>query len=71
MNEQNKPRIRLNTKQKSSGEFQIDVTVETDDFAESPEIRANRVIQNINALKKELILAGYKVAGMWGVKLWQ
>lgn len=63
MNEQNKPRIRLNTKQKSSGEFQIDVTVETDDFAESPEIRANRVIQNINALKKELILAGYKVAG--------
>ena len=64
MNEQNVPHIRLNAKQKSTGEFQIDVTVQTDDFAETPEIRANRVVQNINALKKELLLAGYKIAGM-------
>ena len=58
-----KPRIRLNVKFTAKGEAQLDVTVETFGLEEAPEVRAYRIVDQIEKLKKELKIAGYSIAG--------
>jgi hypothetical protein len=61
--EENKPRIRLNVKTTAKGECQLDVTVETFGVEELPGVRAFRIVEQVEFLKKELKLAGWKMAG--------
>jgi len=61
--EENKPRVRLNVKTNTKGECQLDVTVETFGLEETPGVRAFRIVDQIEAFKRELKLAGCKIAG--------
>lgn len=61
-NSKQEPRIRLNAKQNSKGEYQIDVTYEV--YTEMPpsDIAGNHVFL-LNSFKKQLQAAGHKIAG--------
>jgi hypothetical protein len=63
MEQENKPRVRLNVKTTTKGECRLDVTVETFGLEEGAEEKAKRIVLHIEALKTQLKLAGCKIAG--------
>lgn len=62
MENEQKPRIRLNAKQTAKGDYQLDVTVETFGI-ETPDVLAGRYLAILKEFTRQMVESGNNIVG--------